>query len=116
MSRGQCCGDRRKSQLETKYVVNAEKRTIVCLLTDTDWDKTFTGIAKCNPDDVFDETVGKRVANYRAHMEFHKFHFDMEVKDLDRLAHRHDELYGRIVSRQRKFANLKQQLANTLDE
>ena len=76
--------------VKTSYVVNKEKRTVVCIIEATDdfihraqkygvplnnyWDfyekykgcKTYKGIAKCAPEDEWDETYGKRLAEYRA--------------------------------------------------
>ena len=53
--------------VDINFVVNAEKRTVVALL------KRFLtrevhskGIAKCNPDDVFNEHIGKAIALGRA--------------------------------------------------
>ena len=55
-----------------KYIVNEKKRTVVCLLTVTKKDdgientELYRGIAKCNPDDTFDEEAGKTLARRRA--------------------------------------------------
>lgn len=74
-------------RVTTEYVVNKEKRTIVCRITaiddipvklakyglaDDSYDeydsdiRVYTGIAKCAPDDEWDELYGKRLAEYRA--------------------------------------------------
>lgn len=71
----------------TEYEVNKEKRTIVCIMTtvndvprrlekyglaDGDYDekdfdvRVYKGIAKCAPDDTWDETYGRRLAEYKA--------------------------------------------------
>ena len=51
-----------------RYIVNEEKRTVVCIITvyKKYCEGTFTGIAKCSPDDRFDETHGKLLAKRRA--------------------------------------------------
>ena len=69
----------------TTYYINKEKRTVVCVM-DTFNDvcdkirkydlkvpdkyycekKTFRGVAKCSPEDEWDEAVGKRLAERRA--------------------------------------------------
>lgn len=75
------------NRVTTEYKVNEEKRTVVCIMTtvndvplrlakyglaDEDYDainldiRTYKGIAKCAPGDVWDETYGKRLAEYRA--------------------------------------------------
>lgn len=51
-----------------RYKVNKEKHTVVCILT---VDKpsckgTFAGIAKCEPQDTFDEEYGKLLAKRKA--------------------------------------------------
>ena len=74
-------------RVETEYIVDKEKRTVVCIITvandvpirlakyglaDEEYDdiyldiRKYTGIAKCNPEDTWDETYGKRLAEYRA--------------------------------------------------
>jgi len=74
-------------RVTTKYKVNEKKRTVVCIITtvndipsrlakydlaDEDYDtidldiRTYTGIAKCAPEDTWNEIYGKRLAEYRA--------------------------------------------------
>ena len=74
-------------EVTTEYKVNEEKRTVVCIITATDdipkrlrkygladekYDyitsdtRFYKGIAKCAPGDTWDETYGKRLAEYRA--------------------------------------------------
>ncbi|HLO11517.1 MAG TPA: hypothetical protein VK190_04610 [Pseudoneobacillus sp.] len=50
---------------EVEFVVNEEKKTVVALIRSygTLWAK---GKARCCPDDLFDENVGKAIALYRA--------------------------------------------------
>lgn len=74
--------------VKTSYIVNKEKRTIVCIIETRDdvskrfckydlpagWtfyekfggDRVYKGVAKCAPEDEWDETYGKRLAEYRA--------------------------------------------------
>ena len=75
------------NRVTTEYKVNKEKGTVVCILTvindiplrlakyglaDEDYDdidldiRIYKGVAKCAPDDVWDEVYGKRLAEYRA--------------------------------------------------
>lgn len=45
-----------------RFVINAEKRTVVAL-RETPWnDQVIRGIAKCSPDEVFNEDIGKAIA------------------------------------------------------
>ncbi len=74
-------------KVTTEYKINKEKKTIVCIITATNdiprrlkkygladekYDyialdtRFYKGIAKCAPGDVWDETYGKRLAEYRA--------------------------------------------------
>lgn len=78
-----------QTKIDTKYYVNEEKRTVVCVLTVTDEIlnklhkyglaeeyfqyfpyepsvRKYTGIARCAPEDQFDVRYGKRLAEYRA--------------------------------------------------
>jgi hypothetical protein len=72
--------------MTTEYKVNKEKRTVVCIirtydeipkklwkygLIDEDYDdiheiREYVGIARCAPEDEWDETYGKHLAEYRA--------------------------------------------------
>ena len=75
------------NRVTTEYKVNEEKHTVVCIMTvindvplrlakyglaDEDYDnidldiRIYKGIAKCAPGDTWDETYGKRLAEYRA--------------------------------------------------
>lgn len=74
------------SRVNTKYIVNAEKRTVACIisalndiplklakygLADDDYEyvdeiREYTGIARCAPGDEWDEEYGKHLAEYRA--------------------------------------------------
>ena len=80
----------------TKFHVDKENGVVVCIITmDEDdiignriqkydlwgvaWDsyrqlsKRFVGVAKCAPEDEFDETYGKRLAEYRACVKRQKY-------------------------------------------
>lgn len=76
----------RNRMVRTEYIVNKEKRTVVCRITTVNdaedrlckfglknyWFgdgpviRTYIGIAKCSPEDEWDEITGKRLAEYRA--------------------------------------------------
>lgn len=74
-------------RVSTEYKVNKNKRTVVCIiktindvaerlkkygLADEDYDnidldiRVYKGIARCAPEDEWDETYGRRLAEYRA--------------------------------------------------
>ena len=70
----------------TEFIVNEEKRTVVCIITTVDdmadrlakygladdqYDdiediRVYKGIAKCCPQDTWDESFGKKLAEWRA--------------------------------------------------
>lgn len=73
--------------IRTDYVVNKDKRTVTCIIsTINDYNRKlnkynfedgrkdsyyddfnqYIGIARCNPEDTWDEVYGKRLAEYRA--------------------------------------------------
>ncbi len=52
---------------DAEFVVNSEKRTVVCLLREQMTNELYTkGIAKCMPGDVFNEWIGKAIALAKA--------------------------------------------------
>lgn len=73
---------------DAKYHVNKEKGTVVCVLTagysydlfnyalaNYGPDRTYfeaVGVAKCNPEDKFDEKLGKRLAESKAKRNAYK--------------------------------------------
>lgn len=48
-----------------KYIVKPENNLVVCIIRE-DCYNVFRGVAKCSPDDTFDEEKGKRIAYLRA--------------------------------------------------
>lgn len=106
-----------------RYVVNEEKRTVVAVIDNCagdalsairkmttngvfayaplftnkyDIDDTFVGMAKCNPEDVWDADVGKELARKRviskhdkavreALMKFHKEIVNLMIANMERI-------------------------------
>jgi len=57
----------RVAACNVEFVVNEGKRTIVALMRSIESPKIYArGIAKCNPNDVFNEHIGKAIALGRA--------------------------------------------------
>lgn len=76
----------RNRMIKTEFKVNEEKRIVVCIITtkndvrnrlekyglgDEDYDeydeiRIYKGIARCAPEDEWDETYGRHLAEYRA--------------------------------------------------
>src|SRR5699024_5597095 len=58
---------REKGNLTAKFIVNAEKRTVVALIhLSYSGGVASRGIAKCHPDEVFNADIGKAIALARA--------------------------------------------------
>lgn len=59
---------------KVSYVVNKEKRAVACIMQVMICNRAFKfiGVSKCSPDDVFDETKGKRIAESRAKVKVYK--------------------------------------------
>ena len=60
--------------MKTEFFVNKEKRVVVCkisrcIIGGYSW--TFTSRAVCSEEDVFDEYLGKKLAEDRAHLNYH---------------------------------------------
>ena len=103
--------------VETKFYVNEKKRTVICVIftknevLDRLWkydiyDGTmnlyenckYVGIAKCAPEDVWDENYGRKLAEYRAMEKRRK---DVNRKIMDYIAFTEKKLtnlstYGKI--------------------
>ena len=93
----------RGNKIEARYIVDKEKRKVVCILTNTKnalqnfitnrsddiiyaipvhlWEKnislprTFSGVASCAEGDEWDEEIGKKLAYSRARYKFDKSFF-----------------------------------------
>lgn len=98
--------------IETKYFVNEEKRTVVCTLET--YEGKFTGIAKCDPEDMFVKELGMRIANYRAHIAMHQFERNEEIRVYDLMVNKVNRIAERANSHGAKIENLKEQLSVTL--
>lgn len=93
--------------METKYYINKEKGVVVCKITIQDrWTEiTYTGKARCLPEDTFDEELGKRIANTRAHIIMHQdnlqrsskeagYHWDLYCEAIEDGAKTYDKISG----------------------
>lgn len=91
-----------KKEDSVRYIINEEKRIVVALMEKCQWDliqylnqkipnadflisglssysgktlnigDTYRGIAKCSPEDVFDEEIGKELASKRAKEKYER--------------------------------------------
>ena len=102
----------------TEFIVNEEKRTVVCIITTVDdmadrlakygladdqYDdiedvRIYKGIAKCCPQDTWDESYGKKLAEWRAARK-REVDINNEIYDyIDSMSERLEtlEIYGRL--------------------
>ena len=102
----------------TEFIVNEEKRTVVCIITTVDdmadrlakygladdqYDdiediRVYKGIAKCCPQDTWDESFGKKLAEWRAARK-REVDINNEIYDyIDSMSERLEtlEIYGRL--------------------
>lgn len=101
-------------QMKTEYFVNEEKRTVVCKLSygDTYYKYTITAKAVCSPDDLFDAEIGRRIADSRAHIAYHKHMRQLKtemsnrhlkvVLELQKEINRHKDIVGYMSERIQK--------------
>ncbi|HEY9569582.1 MAG TPA: hypothetical protein VIR26_01215 [Metalysinibacillus sp.] len=81
--------------LIAEFVVNAEKRTVVALLKGFETLEIATkGIAKCHPDDVFNEHIGKAIALGRA--------LGKDVSEFENAVQPNEIVVGHSISSTRK--------------
>ncbi|MFF2793501.1 hypothetical protein [Lysinibacillus xylanilyticus] len=77
---------------DAEFVVNTEKRTIVCLLKrQLGREILGKGIAKCNPSDVFNEHIGKAISLGRA--------LGLDVSEFEQAVQPNEAVYGMIMER-----------------
>ena len=102
----------------TEFIVNEEKRTVVCIITTVDdmadrlakygladdqYDdiedvRIYKGIAKCCPQDTWDESFGKKLAEWRAARQ-REVDINNEIYDyIDSMTERLEtlEIHGRL--------------------
>ena len=76
--------------MKTEYYVNKEKRIVVCKIhfyaDHNSW--VVTAKAKCSPDDIFDEEIGRKLANTRCHTEYHRKMKQVSEKEVNYLTER----------------------------
>ena len=91
--------------MSKKFIVN--EPYVICILTDRKLGKKFKGIAKCAPEDMFDENKGKQIAelkakikrdNYKIKQLDTKFRYlkNWVNNELDQIQKRQDELFRGI--------------------
>lgn len=60
------------------YIVKEDERVVVCIMSVWNEEYTnprkfrFSGVAKCSPEDTFNEETGKKIAQRRALLKFKK--------------------------------------------
>lgn len=80
-----------RARHDFEFIVNTDKRTIVALILDGDYNNRVCqrGIAKCDPSDVFNEHIGKAIALGRA--------LGLDVSDFEQAVQPNDFVSGQII-------------------
>lgn len=60
------------SKPEINYIVKPQDRVVVCVIKNKDNGVKCSGVAKCHPEDAFNEELGKEVARRRAIIKYKK--------------------------------------------
>lgn len=79
-------------KIKEHYYLNYENKMVVCVLTAyvLGVRVSVAGRSKCSNDDVFDPTVGKRIAESRAKTKLFKKTLDL----LEKIKSQHQEILG----------------------
>lgn len=81
-----------KASRKVKYIVNEKKRVITCILPGNIKD-VYIGMSRCNPDDEWNEELGKDLARKRAIVKQCQDELE-ELPDVKYL----DEVYSQLCS------------------
>jgi len=106
--------------MKTKYFVNEDKRIVVCVLEIQEYccepDLIVRATAVCKPEDKFDAEIGKRIANYQAHIALHR-HLKKEQKArIKNMEAKIEEIKAENIRRDAIIENLKAQVRNTIEQ
>lgn len=74
-----------------KFIVNKDKKTVVCILTDRVYARTFKASTHCTGEDVFDESKGREIALNKARRKELEYHLNMEKKHAKALKEWYDK-------------------------
>lgn len=74
-----------------KFIVNKDKKTVVCILTDRVYARTFKASTHCTGVDVFDESKGREIALNKARRKELEYHLNMEKKHAKALKEWYDK-------------------------
>ena len=103
-----------------KYIVNKEKRTVVCIVTtdSVNCTGTFTGVAKCSPADTFDEEYGKTLARRRAVLaeqrkELENIEWDAGFYEMEKYMKQYERALSRREYLRENIKKLKKEIKET---
>lgn len=109
-----------------KYNINKNKGIIVCILTISKKlangrkiSKTFTGIAKCCPDDTFNKAYGTNLAHIRALIKYKEYERKSYVKVISKYkeaAKRCAEIELEYTKRLQKVCSTQERLNTELKD
>ena len=105
-------------KIYTDFYVNTEEKTVICKIVAMRnchcVYKTIIGRAVCQPEDTFDEVIGRRIAETKAHIKLHKRIRKDWYQEYERLMNEADEatkIYAKetdiLINLYDKLAKLK---------
>lgn len=99
-----------------RYIVKPENKLVVCVIKE-EFDLQFRGIAKCSPDDQFDEEKGKQIAYLRAcekrkrhYIKMAQFEMKMNSNELDYWNMLQNRCQRKIDSMHRSLAKYREDI------
>lgn len=102
-----------------KYSYFKTNRKIICVATYAG--RRYRGIAKCSPDDSFDEEVGKKLARMRcdlktseAKLKYSQTMFDLRRHELREAENAYDFAYDYLTNARAERAIVREELKNFL--
>ena len=105
-----------QEERSVRYIVKPEDKIVVCIIKE-DWYEQYRGVAKCSPDDKFDEEKGKRIAYLRAcekrkrgYIQMAKCQMKNCENELDYYTSVKTRIQGRLDSMRKSLASYREEL------
>lgn len=93
-----------------RYIVKPECGMVICIIKE-DYFTSFRGIAKCSPEDTFNEETGKRIAYLRACKKRKRYFIQDAKEDIKLYKSAIDEYEARIAQRMRRIDSMRKSIA-----
>lgn len=99
---------------EINYIVKPENGLVVCIIKSDDI--SCSGVARCHPDDVFDEKLGKEVARRKAIIRYKKLFLKDLREILENIQRRRKELNNEECYFLSKIRKMKESIGKMYTE